>query len=88
MLKYLFSINHNCIMDTKDEDKSEESKKNHMIYYKSLAKTITDIKKEKEHEQEQEIQDHLAKRIEAMEKDKKRIRDMFPDITQEEWDGN
>jgi len=75
-------------MDTKDEDKSEESKKNHMTYYKSLTKTITDIKKEKEHEQEQEIQDHLAKRIEAMEKDKKRIRDMFPDITQEEWDGN
>ena len=75
-------------MDTKDEDKSEESKKNHMVYYKSLVNTIANIKEEKLHEQEQEIQDHLDKRIEAMEKDKKRIRDMFPDITQEEWDGN
>ena len=75
-------------MDTKDEDKSEESKKNHMIYYKSLVNTIANIKEEKQHEQEQEIQDHLDKRIEAMEKDKKRIREMFPDITQEEWDGN
>ena len=59
-----------------------------MIYYKTLAKTMTDIKKEKEHEQEKEKQDHLAKRIEAMEKDKKRIRDMLQEITQEEWDGN
>ena len=75
-------------MDTKDEDKSEESKKNHMVYYKSLVNTIANIKEEKQHEQEQEIQDHLDKRIEAMEKDKKRIREMFPDITQEEWDGN
>ena len=75
-------------MDTKDEDKSEESKKNHMVYYKSLVNTIANIKEEKLHEQEQEIQDHLDKRIEAMEKDKKRIREMFPDITQEEWDGN
>ena len=75
-------------MDTKEEDKSEESKKNHMVYYKSLVNTIANIKEEKQHEQEQEIQDHLDKRIEAMEKDKKRIREMFPDITQEEWDGN
>ena len=75
-------------MDTKEEDKSEESKKNHMVYYKSLVNTIANIKEEKQHEQEQEIQDHLDKRIEAMEKDKKRIREMFPEITQEEWDGN
>ena len=31
-------------MDTKDIDKSEESKKNHIIYYRSLEKIILDIK--------------------------------------------
>ena len=75
-------------MDTKDEDTSDESKKNHITYYKSLVRTIADIKEEKTTEQEQVIQNHLDKRIEAMEEDKKRIRTMFPDITQEEWDGN
>jgi len=75
-------------MDTKDEDTSDESKKNHITYYKSLVRTIADIKEEKMTEQEQVIQNHLDKRIEAMEEDKKRIRTMFPDITQEEWDGN
>ncbi|MBT5200327.1 MAG: hypothetical protein HOK63_03495 [Thaumarchaeota archaeon] len=75
-------------MDTKDEDTSDESKKNHMVYYKSLTSTIENIKEEKMQEQEQVIQNHLDKRIQAMEEDKKRIRTMFPDITQEEWDGN
>jgi len=75
-------------MDTKDEDTSDESKKNHITYYKSLTNTIANIKEEKMQEQEQVIQNHLDKRIQAMEEDKKRIRTMFPDITQEEWDGN
>jgi len=34
-------------MDVKDEDKSEESKKNHMVYYRSLINTIKEIKEEK-----------------------------------------
>jgi hypothetical protein len=75
-------------MDTKDIDKSEESKKNHIIYYRSLEKTILDIKGEKNLEKESAILNHLDKRIEAMEKDKKRIREMFPDITKEEWNDN
>jgi len=75
-------------MDVKKEDKSEVSKKNHLRYYRSLEKTITDIKNEKTQESENVVLNHLDKRIEAMEEDKKRIRKMFPDITNEEWNGN
>ena len=75
-------------MDEKEEDKSEESKKNHISYYKSLTKVISDIQKEKEQESELAIKEHLENRIDAMEKDRKRIREMFPDIKEEEWNGN
>jgi|TARA_B100001105_G_C21981217_1_gene269147 uncharacterized protein YicC (UPF0701 family) len=75
-------------MDIKDEDKSEESRKKHIIYYRSLEKTILDIKNEKKQENENIILNHLNKRMEAMEEDKKRIKEMFPDITEEEWNGN
>ncbi|MCV0400534.1 MAG: hypothetical protein K5777_00925 [Nitrosopumilus sp.] len=75
-------------MDIKDEDTSEESKKNHISYYKSLTKVITEIQSEKNLEKEPAIISHLNNRIDAMEKDKKRIRDMFPDIKEEEWDDN
>ena len=34
------------------------------------------------------IQEHLTSRIEAIEKDRKRIRDLFPDIKKEEWNDN
>ena len=72
-------------MDVKDEDRSDESKKNHMSYYKSLTRIISEIQDEKNHETEPAIKEHLESRIDAMEKDKKRIRDMFPDTTKEEW---
>lgn len=75
-------------MDVKDEDKSEESRKNHMTYYRSLINTIKKIREEKDMEKENAIKEHLDKRIDAMEKDQKRIREMFPDITEEEWHGN
>ncbi|AFS82648.1 hypothetical protein [Candidatus Nitrosopumilus sediminis] len=75
------------MLDVKKEDISEESKKNHISYYKSLCRVISDIQKEREVEREPAIKNHLEKRIEAMEKDKKRIRDMFPDINEGEWDG-
>jgi uncharacterized protein YicC (UPF0701 family) len=75
-------------LDVKDEDTSEESKKNHITYYRSLCKVISEIEKEKNQEGEPAIKTHLDNRIEAMEKDKKRIRDMFPDIKEEEWNGN
>lgn len=72
-------------MDVKDEDRSDESKKNHMSYYKSLTRIISEIQDEKNHETEPAIKEHLESRIDAMEKDKKRIRDMFPDTKKEEW---
>jgi len=34
-------------MDEKEEDKSDESKKNHITYYKSLTKVISNKKKSK-----------------------------------------
>ncbi|RMW38050.1 MAG: hypothetical protein EA447_04195 [Nitrosopumilus sp.] len=70
-------------MDVKEEDKSEESRKNHIRYYQSLTKTISDIREEEKQEQDPIIKNHLEKRIEAMEKDKLRIKEMFPDIADE-----
>ena len=67
-------------VDVKEEDKSEESKQNHIRYYKSLSKTIADIREEEKQEHDPTIKGHLEKRIEAMEKDKIRIKEMFPDI--------
>jgi len=75
-------------MDVKDEDKSEESKKNHLTYYKSLTKVISNIQKEKNSEVDPTIKNNLDERIDAIEKDRERIREMFPDITKEEWDDN
>jgi len=75
-------------MDVKEEDRSEESKKNHMAYYKSLTKIISDIQEEKDLVVDPTIKNHLNERIDAVEKDRKRIREMFPDITEEEWNGN
>ena len=71
-------------MDEQKEDRSEESKRNHIAYYKSLSQVISDIKKEKEQEKESAIQEHLDNRIDAMEKDRERIRRMFPDIKEED----
>lgn len=72
-------------MDVKEEDKSEESKKNHIAYYKSLTKVISDVQVEKDQEDDPTIKSHLDKRIDAMEKDRKRIKEMFPNISEEEW---
>ena len=67
-------------MSEKPDDKSEESRKNHISYYNSLTKVIQDIQNEIKDETEPQILEHLNKRVEAMDLDKKRIRDMFPDI--------
>jgi hypothetical protein len=75
-------------MDAKEEDRSEESKKNHIIYYRSLTKVISDIQEEKNQVTDPTIKNHLDERIDAVEKDRKRIREMFPDISEEEWNGN
>jgi len=75
-------------MDEKQEDKSEQSKKNHMIYYRSLTKIITNMKDEINQEGEPAIKEHLTSRIDAIEKDRKRIRDLFPNMKKDEWDDN
>jgi len=75
-------------MDVKEEDKSEKSKKNHISYYKSLTKVISDIQKEVSLGVDPTMKNHLDERIDAVEKDRKRIREMFPEITKEEWDDN
>ncbi len=75
-------------MDVKEEDKSEESMKNHIVYYKSLTKLILDFQEEKEQTTDPTIKNHLDERIDAVEKDRKRIRKMFPDTTEEEWNDN
>ncbi len=72
-------------MDVKEEDKSEESRRSHVAYYRSLCRIISDIKEEIEEEKEPAIRSHLDDRVGAMEKDKKRIRDMFPEIKEDEW---
>ena len=75
-------------MDVKEEDRSEESKKNHIVYYKSLTKVISDIQEEKNLATDPTIKNHLDERIDAIEKDRMRIREMFPDISKEEWNDN
>ena len=75
-------------MDEKKEDKSEESKRNHITYYRSLTKIIEDMKNEIEQEGEPAIKEHLSSRIDAKEKDRKSIRDLFPKKKLEEWDAN
>lgn len=75
-------------MDVKDEDKSEESKQNHIIYYNSLTKIIKNMENEIDDEGEPAVKEHLKSRIDAIEKDRQRIRDLFPDRNREEWDDN
>jgi hypothetical protein len=75
-------------MDEKIEDKSEDSKKKHMTYYRSLSKLITDMKSEMNQEGQPAIKEHLTSRMEAIEKDRQRIRNLFPDVKKEEWDDN
>ncbi len=72
-------------MDVKKEDKSEQSKKDHIRYYKSLNKIISELQEERRQESGHLIQRHLDRRIDAMEQDIKRIRKMFPDVSEEEW---
>ena len=74
-------------MDVKKEDTTAESKKNHILYYRSLCNMIVKIQRESEQEVEQAVKNHLKGRIDAMQKDQERIKSMFPDISQKEWDG-
>lgn len=75
-------------MDEKVEDTSEESRKNHISYYRSLNRVIQKLQNELSNETNSTVRNHLEGRIDAMEKDKKRIKNMFPDMTKGELDDN
>lgn len=65
------------VMNEKAEERSDESKKNHIAYYKSLNKTIENIQKEKLEETELTIIKHLNSRIESVNLDKKESKVCF-----------
>ena len=72
----------------KKKTDQKNQRKNHISYYKSLTKVISDIQKEVNLGVDPTMKNHLDERIDAVEKDRKRIREMFPEITKEEWDDN
>ena len=72
-------------MDEKEEDKSEESFRKHLVFYKKLNKKISDIRDEIQVSGDVKILKHLNERIEAIEQDQTRIRKMFPDADKETW---
>jgi len=73
-------------MDEKEEDRSEESFRRHLIFYKKLNKTISEIQTEIQTFSDEKVLQHLNDRIEAMELDKTRIRNMFPKVDIETWE--
>ena len=73
-------------MDEKDEDRSEESFQKHVEFYKKLEQKISDIQKEIKISEDDVILKHLNERIEAIELDKKRIRNIFKDKNEDMWD--
>ncbi len=73
-------------MDEKEEDRSEESLRKHLIFYKKLNKTISEIQTEIQTLTDEKVLKHLNDRIEAMELDKTRIRKMFPKVDIETWE--
>jgi hypothetical protein len=75
-------------VDERVEDRSEKSKKNHVAYYKSLTTVIDDIQREIQGEMEPAIIKHLNDRIEAINIDRNRIKKMFPEIKEDEWQDN
>jgi len=72
-------------MDEKKEDRSEESLRKHLIFYKKLNKTISEIQTEIQTFSDEKFLQHLNDRIEAMELDKTRIRKLFPKVDIETW---
>jgi predicted nuclease with TOPRIM domain len=72
-------------VDEKEEDRSEESFGKHLEFYKKLEQKITDIKNEIEHSSDAKILKHLKERIDAIELDKKRIKNMFKEKNDDVW---
>ena len=72
-------------MDEKEEDLSEESFQKHLEFYNKLNKKIKDIQKEIDDSGDEKILKHLHERIDALELDKKRIKKMFKNATEDTW---
>ena len=72
-------------MDEKEEDLSEESFQKHLEFYNKLNKKIKDIQKEIDDSGDEKIIKHLHERIDALELDKKRIKKMFKNATEDTW---
>jgi predicted Zn-dependent peptidase len=73
-------------MDEKEEDRSDESLRRHLVFYKKLNKTISEIQTEIQTFSDEKFLQHLNDRIEAIELDKTRIRNMFPKVDIETWE--
>ena len=73
-------------MDEKIEDKSQESLQRHLIFYKKLNRILKDLEKEISVKSDNEIFEHLEKRIKAINLDKERIRKLFPDTNRDIWE--
>jgi len=72
-------------VDEKKEDFSEESFQKHLDFYKKLNKKIKDIQTEIIDSSDEKIIKHLHERVDALELDKKRIKKMFKNTTDETW---
>ncbi|MDH3278028.1 MAG: hypothetical protein OEM21_08000 [Nitrosopumilus sp.] len=72
-------------MDEKEEDRSEESLRKHVLFYKKLNKTISNIQNEIQASTESKIIKHLNERIDAIKLDQLRIRNLFPDLEDKIW---
>jgi len=72
-------------VDEKEDDFSEESFQKHLEFYKKLNKKIKDIQKEIGDSSDEKIIKHLHERIDALELDKKRIKKMFKNTTDNTW---
>jgi len=72
-------------MDEKEEDRSEESLRKHVLFYKKLNKTISNIQNEIQTSTESKIIKHLNERIDAIKLDQSRIRNLFPDLEDKIW---
>ena len=73
-------------MDEKEEDKSEESFRKHLVFYQKLNDTILGIESEIKNTSDEKLLKHLKERIEAIDLDKTRIRKLFPQIDENIWD--
>lgn len=72
-------------MDQKEEDTSEESFQKHLEFYKKLDKKISDITNEIGDSKDGKVIKHLTERIDALDLDKKRIKNMFKNTPEDFW---